>query len=696
MEREAVIKDWLQFNCPNMPATWAVHDNPEADPRNPHCHLLISERQQDGIERSPEQFFKRFNAANPDKGGCKKADLGSNRREWLANARESWATILNKHLPPDAQVSHLSLANQGIQRNPQPKIGAKVLGAERRGHRTRLMSVVIEDELHKCRIRCLSFVDPITGKTVTYQAGRDRGDSVEIIGKVSRSKVIDLVNACKEKGWQEVEIYGTPEFQAMARAELRKAGIRIKGEQQDEQNSQHHRNEDGRSSQPDSEQGRNASPVRIARPGNQHGRDSRPSRGSVGRNGEAGADNRNTSTTSKATDQADLRTTDISVAGRGRTAVRDPAGQRNDIHALAGSTGVRANQQAGGYAMSKDLTSIMVQKQLKSMAGVDTFEVGVRDGRNGKMQNIEMTRADVLASVPRLKRENAKGQDIYIRPSPKSSHPYVLLDDVGAGTINKMRADGIDTVLEIETSPINFQILIRLPENLARADRKAVERILVERYKADHGSADGGHYFRLAGFTNRKPGHRQDDGRFPFVKVTETKPDGVLTDDVWQPIKRESEQRQADELLAKPLPLPLARASVPGGVMRDDQVWQLGRDQFERAIAKFGSSLDLSRTDYFISRNLLQMGATEDQLRRMLVDVSPDLATRKAGHVEDYVSRTVSRAYSSMPELAERDRQAEAAVLTAIESQERHDQAERQRRDVEKTRDHARPSPRMR
>ena len=39
----------------------------------PHAHIMYSERLQDGIEREPEQYFKRYNAKNPERGGNKKA-----------------------------------------------------------------------------------------------------------------------------------------------------------------------------------------------------------------------------------------------------------------------------------------------------------------------------------------------------------------------------------------------------------------------------------------------------------------------------------------------------------------------------------------------------------------------------------------------------------------------------------------------
>ena len=38
----------------------------------PHVHLMFNERLQDGIERDPEQYFKRYNSKNPERGGLKK------------------------------------------------------------------------------------------------------------------------------------------------------------------------------------------------------------------------------------------------------------------------------------------------------------------------------------------------------------------------------------------------------------------------------------------------------------------------------------------------------------------------------------------------------------------------------------------------------------------------------------------------
>jgi hypothetical protein len=56
------------------PYVWAMHDPRAADGgRQPHVHVLWSARTLDNHERSPEQFFTRYNRAHPQRGGAEKA-----------------------------------------------------------------------------------------------------------------------------------------------------------------------------------------------------------------------------------------------------------------------------------------------------------------------------------------------------------------------------------------------------------------------------------------------------------------------------------------------------------------------------------------------------------------------------------------------------------------------------------------------
>ena len=79
-----------------LPYTLAIHRGGE-DGGNPHAHLMFSERTNDGIGRSAEQWFKRYNAQEPEKGGARKS-TSTKPREWLENTREQWADHANEAL----------------------------------------------------------------------------------------------------------------------------------------------------------------------------------------------------------------------------------------------------------------------------------------------------------------------------------------------------------------------------------------------------------------------------------------------------------------------------------------------------------------------------------------------------------------------------------------------------------------------
>ena len=59
-----------------LPYTLAIHRG-GANGENPHAHLMFSERGHDGIERDAEQWFKRYNAKAPEKGGARKSRMGA-------------------------------------------------------------------------------------------------------------------------------------------------------------------------------------------------------------------------------------------------------------------------------------------------------------------------------------------------------------------------------------------------------------------------------------------------------------------------------------------------------------------------------------------------------------------------------------------------------------------------------------------
>ena len=96
-----------------LPYTLAIHRG-GPDGENPHAHLMVSERGLDGHERSREQWFRRYNAKAPEKGGAKKSRTMMSR-EWVKDTREAWEKETNAALERagrEERVDHRSLAER--------------------------------------------------------------------------------------------------------------------------------------------------------------------------------------------------------------------------------------------------------------------------------------------------------------------------------------------------------------------------------------------------------------------------------------------------------------------------------------------------------------------------------------------------------------------------------------------------------
>ena len=132
--RAALVREFVtQELGERHPYQWAIHRPKAADGKDqPHAHIMFSERRQDGIARDPEQFFKRWNAKHPERGGAHKrfgeVD-GPNRSQAQRTAdlkalRGRWEAMTNNHLERsgvDARIDMRSYRDQGIDRAPEAK-----------------------------------------------------------------------------------------------------------------------------------------------------------------------------------------------------------------------------------------------------------------------------------------------------------------------------------------------------------------------------------------------------------------------------------------------------------------------------------------------------------------------------------------------------------------------------------------------
>jgi len=136
-ERQLVdlVKRWVVQELGEKHAyQWAIHIPKAADGgEQPHVHLMFSERQIDGIDRDPQQYFKRYNSKAPEKGGARKG-FGENAGKTLSKAeriedlkklRMRWQKTCNDylhwHTDSKARIDMRSYAERGLDTVAEPK-----------------------------------------------------------------------------------------------------------------------------------------------------------------------------------------------------------------------------------------------------------------------------------------------------------------------------------------------------------------------------------------------------------------------------------------------------------------------------------------------------------------------------------------------------------------------------------------------
>ncbi len=166
--------------------------------------------------------------------------------------------------------------------------------------------------------------------------------------------------------------------------------------------------------------------------------------------------------------------------------------------------------------MSAAATEAIVREQIKAM-GCDAFDIGVLRQSGRMLVREHWGEQQILAAVPWLKHENARGAHIFVRPD--GEHALSLIDDLTAEAVADMEASGFEPGVLVETSPQNFQAWLNHGRALERELSTCVAKALASRFGGDPSSADWRHFGRLAGFTNQKPQRRLHDGLAPFVRL---------------------------------------------------------------------------------------------------------------------------------------------------------------------------------
>ena len=145
----------------------------------------------------------------------------------------------------------------------------------------------------------------------------------------------------------------------------------------------------------------------------------------------------------------------------------------------------------------------------------DYFDIGILRPDGRMLLREKWTVSQIEEAIPRLRRENAHGAHIFVRPH--GAHALSLVDDLSVHAIARMTKAGFGPALVVETSPRNFQVWLNHGQTLDRDMSTLAAKELAKRFGGDLSSADWRHFGRLAGFTNRKPERLLPNGLAPFV-----------------------------------------------------------------------------------------------------------------------------------------------------------------------------------
>ena len=157
-----------------LPYTLALHKG-EAEtpdkPDNPHAHLMFSERGNDGIARSAEQWFKRHNPKAPAQGGARKS-RAAKAGDWLDTTRQAWEQTANRALDQAGREERVDGRSLADRRDAAHREG----DLERAAALSREPNVHLGPERYRKRggtSATIAQAERVKQRTATAQAERD-------------------------------------------------------------------------------------------------------------------------------------------------------------------------------------------------------------------------------------------------------------------------------------------------------------------------------------------------------------------------------------------------------------------------------------------------------------------------------------------------------------------------------------------
>lgn len=276
-----------------------------------------------------------------------------------------------------------------------------------------------------------------------------------------------------------------------------------------------------------------------------------------------------------------------------------------------------------------------------------------------------------LATIGFLRARNREGCDVYIQPYAEdrnAGYIFVDLDHAEPAVVATMRAKGDDPCVVLQSSPGHLQAWVHVsPIPLQPAIATAIGRRLARLYGGDQASTDWRHVGRLAGFTNQKPQRRTPSGYAPWVRVVHTAAGFARRSEALLQAATEPAAQLVDR---PPLDIQAAAVSMEHGVAPPSlspaqarEIYQTWMSRWQ--IAQRFAQPDWSIVDLWVARALLARGTSPARVQTILRLGSPQFP-RGHSHPDDYLRRTLARAFPSFPALGRPVCAAHADASTAV------------------------------
>ena len=279
--------------------------------------------------------------------------------------------------------------------------------------------------------------------------------------------------------------------------------------------------------------------------------------------------------------------------------------------------------QLSNYCENVKFT-IMLLKFVNSRKDIDRFEVN---------------NSDYADKLEFLSKSNEAGYNIYFSYNMLNvNDQYIdfLLDDVNENMLFELLYTK-SILYFLETSPKNYQVVIRFNKNyqLSKDEYLNLSRYFVKKYGADRG-ATGIHFFRLAGFTNRKDKYFVDN---KYPKITYQNVGNIL--DLSNYIEKNNLK---NELSKKVITIKKENFIDTEHLYNkecDDYISTIYLTQARNYLNS------LSELDYKVVIFAKKKSFTKENIAYSILKNSPNLQNRKSGHVKDYVNRTIEKVFNS-------------------------------------------------